>query len=63
MLKTSTKLIFNSLILIFIGIEVILIGHVWNLYLGNEKYLIGGVSFVVGVFIIIIAYRERKKGN
>ena len=63
MMRTSSKIFLNGLMFIIAGVLVISIGRVWNIILGNEKYLIGGVTLVFGLIVFYIAIRERKRNN
>jgi len=64
MKKTSSKLFINGALLVLVGVSFMVTGRIWDLALGGEKYIVGGVFVACGLGVWVVALRiyfsERK---
>lgn len=61
--KNNLVLLFFSVISLFSGLDIIINGEMRNLQLGDERYLIGGVITIIGLYALYLIYKNKNKAD
>lgn len=61
--KTSTKLFLESALLFLGGAGVIVRGKIWDIDLGNDKYMVAGIVALFGLALGAVAWKTRASGR
>lgn len=56
--KGNWPVIIFSFAMIGCGVNILYRGNIWNVVLGVEKYLVGGTLLVVGIYFLILVFKE-----
>lgn len=56
--KVSALVIAFSMFLM--GVNIVTRGNIWNLVLGKERYLVGGVAIMFGIYIVLLVLKKNE---
>jgi hypothetical protein len=61
--KINIPIVIIGFSMLFAGANIVYRGNVWNLVLGNERYFVGGLALLVGVYLSILGFIKPPVTN
>lgn len=59
--KLNTTVLLSGLLSVVVSISIFSRGKIYSLYLGDEKYLVGGTFLAVGLYALYLVFRDVNK--
>ena len=59
--KINAPVVVIGTSILLVGINIIYRGNIWNIVLGDERYLIGGLALLVGLYITILGLKKARR--
>ncbi len=47
--------------ILFAGVNILIRGNIWNIVLGDERYIIGGIALLAGLCITVLGFRKLQR--
>ena len=57
--KINVPVVIIGTSMLLVGINIIYRGNIWNIVLGNERYLVGCLALFVGLYITILGFKKH----
>lgn len=59
--RVNVPVMVVGLALLFGGASIIFRGRIWDLALGDERFLVGGIMLLIGMYFSILALKKPDR--
>lgn len=58
--KFNRSAVITGLAMLFLGTNILFRGTIWNVVLGDERYFVGGLALLAGLYFVFLGFKTPK---